>query len=78
MHRKVPARLATMLGLAAIVAGLALFVGVVGAVSHDDRGPRLDAAAIGAPSSEPAPMPTRTTVMTSEKTERKLPSSSVK
>jgi sortase (surface protein transpeptidase) len=54
MHRNVPARMAMILGLAAIVAGLALFVGVVGAVSHDDdRGPRLDAAAIGAPSSEP-------------------------
>ena len=54
MHRKVPARLATMLGLAAIVAGLALFAGVVGAVSHDDRGPRLDAAAIGAPTTDAA------------------------
>jgi sortase (surface protein transpeptidase) len=56
MHRRVPsvpARLAMLLGLAAIVVGLALLVGVVGAVSHDDRGPRLDAAAIGAPSSEP-------------------------
>ena len=55
MHRSVPsipARIAMLLGLAAIVAGLALFVSVVGAVSHDDRGPRLDAAAIGAPSNE--------------------------
>ena len=54
MQRKVPARLAMVLGLAAIVAGLALFAGVVGAVSHDDRGPRLDAAAIGAPTSDAA------------------------
>jgi sortase (surface protein transpeptidase) len=54
MQPKVPARLAMVLGLAAIVAGLALFVGVVGAVSHDDRGPRLDAAAIGAPTSDAA------------------------
>ena len=53
MHRSVPsipARIAMLLGLAAIVAGLALFVSVVGAVSRDDRGPRLEAAAIGAPS----------------------------
>jgi Sortase domain len=37
-------RLATALGLAAILAGLALLTSVV---SHDDRGLRLDAAAIG-------------------------------
>jgi hypothetical protein len=44
--------LLTMLGIAAIVAGVALLVSVVGAVSHDDRVPRLDAAAIGAPVSD--------------------------
>jgi hypothetical protein len=42
-----------LLGLAAIVAGLALLVSVVGAVSQDDRGPRLDAAVA------PAPRPAR-------------------
>jgi sortase (surface protein transpeptidase) len=42
-------RLLSVLGLAAILAGVALLVGVVGTASHDDRGPRLDAAAIGAP-----------------------------
>jgi hypothetical protein len=47
-------RLAMLLGIAAIVAGLALFVSVVGAVSHDDYGPRLDAADIGAPKSDAA------------------------
>jgi hypothetical protein len=57
MHRKVPSipfgrRLAMLLGLAVIVAGLALFVSVVGAVSHDVRSLRLDAATIGAPRSE--------------------------
>jgi hypothetical protein len=52
MHRKVASipfgrRLAMLLGLAVIVAGLALFVSVVGAVSHDVHSPRLDAATIG-------------------------------
>jgi LPXTG-site transpeptidase (sortase) family protein len=42
-------RLLSMLGIAAIAAGVALLVSVVGAISHDDGGPRLDAAAIGAP-----------------------------
>ena len=65
MHRR---KLGLLLGVAAVVAGLALLVGVVGAVSHDDRGPRLDAAAIGAPRSDepksdvaaaPAPRPAR-------------------
>ena len=58
MHRGVPsiaARIAMLLGVAAIVAGLALGVSIVGAVSHDDRGPRLDAAAIAAPSNEAQP-----------------------
>ena len=70
MHRRVPARLAMLLGLAAIVAGLALFVGVVGAVSHDDRGPRLDAATIGAPSSEPVTRATATSDAAAERTSR--------
>jgi Sortase domain len=58
-------RLLSLLGIGAIVAGVALLVSVVGAVSHDDRGPRLDAAAIGAPTSDPpttdapAPRPDR-------------------
>jgi Sortase domain len=57
MSRRRPALL---LGIAAIVAGLALFVSVVGAISHDDYGPRLDAAAIGAPKHDAAaPPPTR-------------------
>jgi len=65
MHRRT---LGFLLGIAAVVAGLALLVGVVGAVSHDDRGPRLDATAIGAPRSDeptsdvavaPAPRPAR-------------------
>jgi len=37
-------RLLSILGIAAIVAGVVLLLSVVGAVSHDDRGPRLDAA----------------------------------
>jgi LPXTG-site transpeptidase (sortase) family protein len=50
-----------LLGIASIVAGLLLLVGVVGAVTHDDRGPRLDAAAVGAPSAPAteAPAPRR-------------------
>lgn len=57
MHRNVPSipfgrRLAMLLGLAVIVAGLALFVSVVGAASHDVRSPPLGAATIGAPGSE--------------------------
>ena len=55
MHRRVPSipvRLAMLVGLAAIVAGLALLVSVVGAVSQDDRDPRLDASAIAAPRNE--------------------------
>jgi hypothetical protein len=58
MSRRRPALL---LGIAAIVAGLALFVSVVGAISHDDYGPQLDAAAIGAPKRDAgtAPAPSR-------------------
>ena len=65
MHRGM---LHFLLGIAAVVAGVALLVGAVGAVSHDDRGPRLDARAIGAPLSDeprrdvavaPAPRPAR-------------------
>jgi sortase (surface protein transpeptidase) len=45
-------RLLSILGIAAIAAGVVLFVSVVGAVSPDERGPRLDAAAVGAPPSD--------------------------
>ncbi len=67
MHR----RRLLVLGIATVVAGLALLVSVVGAVSHDDRGARLDAAALGAPANdEPrsdvavAPAPRRERVAT--------------
>lgn len=65
MHRR---RLRFLLGVAAVVAGLALLVSAVGAVSHDERGPRLDAAAVGAPRTDtprsdvavaPTPRPAR-------------------
>jgi Sortase domain len=53
-------RPALLLGIAAIVAGIALFVSVVGAISHDDYGRRLDAAVIGAPKHDAAaPAPRR-------------------
>jgi Sortase domain len=59
MHR----RRLLVLGIATVIAGLALLASVVAAVSDDDRGPRLDAAAIGAPRSDvavaPAPRPAR-------------------
>jgi sortase (surface protein transpeptidase) len=73
MRRKapsIPARLTMLLGLAVLVAGLALLVSVVGAVSHDDRGPRLDAKAIGAPTSGVANREAATSEATAERTSR--------
>jgi len=73
MHRRVPSiptRLAIFLGLGAIVVGLALLVSAVGAVSHDDRGPRLDAAAIGAPANEAVTHDAATSGAAGERTQR--------